>query len=265
MRRTVQGISLAVFNLGLFFQQKGVCVPILHCHSCPLASFACPIGVLGHYASYLIFPFLAVGIIGVIGVLLGRALCGWVCPFGLIQDLLYKIPGRKLRLPGWARLPKYAVFVGLVLLVPMFLGVDSPWFFCRWCPVATFEAAIPNAVTAGGFSDALSAAIRLSILGIVLVAAVASQRSFCIALCPIAAMMAPFNRISALYLRRNPARCTDCGLCVSPCPARQVSDIERGILPGDSDLDCTLCLDCTKQCPHEGALHATLLGPRRGA
>ena len=263
MRRIAQGISLAAFNLGILFQQKAVCIPILHCHSCYLASFACPIGVLGHYASYLILPFLAVGIIGVIGALLGRALCGWVCPFGLIQELLYKIPSPKFRFPPWFRLLKYPVFVGSVLLVPIFVGVLSPWFFCRWCPVATFEAAIPNAIARGGFEDTASAFVRLSILGIVLVTAVISHRAFCIGLCPIGAMMAPFNRISAIYLRRNPAKCTECGACVSACPTRQVADVKRGILPGDSDLECILCMDCTKKCPHDGALHATVLGPRR--
>jgi len=263
MRRIVQGISLVAFNLGAFFQQKQVCIPILHCHGCVLASFACPIGLMGQYAQYLIFPFLAIGIMGVIGALLGRALCGWVCPFGLIQDLLYKIPSHKFRLPTWFRLPKYFVLLALVVLVPMFLGVFHPWFFCRWCPVATFEVTIPNAISQGGFEDPANAVARLAILGLVLVMAITSARSFCIGLCPIGAMMGPFNRVAALYLRRNPAKCDECGACVSTCPARQVADAQRGKLPGDSDFECMLCLECTKQCPHEGALHATFLGPRR--
>lgn len=263
MRRTVQAISLVAFNLGALFQQRAVCIPILHCHSCVLASFACPIGLLGHYASWMIFPVLAVGIIGVLGAFFGRALCGWVCPFGLIQDLLHKIPSPKWRLPTWFRLPKYFVFVVAVLAVPMLLGVGSPWFFCRWCPVATFEVAIPNAIMQGGFADAVGAAMRLSVLALVLVMVVTSERAFCIGLCPIGAMMAPFNRISALYLRRNAGKCNECGACVSACPARQVSDAKRGVLPGDSDLECVLCMECTKSCPHEGALHATVLGPRR--
>lgn len=263
MRRIVQGISLVAFDLGAFFQQKAVCIPILHCHSCVLASFACPIGLLGHYASYLIFPFLAVGIIGVIGAFFGRALCGWACPFGLIQDMLYRIPSPKFVLPAWFRLPKYFVLLALVLVVPLLLGVFHPWFFCRWCPVAAFEASIPNAAMQGGFPDPANAVVRLSVLGLVLVMSITSERAFCIGLCPIGAMMAPFNRISALYLRRNPDKCNECGACVSACPARQVSDAERGVLPGDSDLECVLCLECTRKCPHEGALRATVLGPRR--
>ena len=80
---------------------KWLCNPVLSCHSCALAWFACPIGVFVHYSGYHLFPFVALGSVLLVGVLIGRLLCGWVCPFGLVQDWLHKIRTPKLDLPPW--------------------------------------------------------------------------------------------------------------------------------------------------------------------
>ena len=83
---------------------KNYCVPGLSCYSCPGALGSCPIGslqaVLGS-RNYR-FAFYVFGFLMMVGALCGRFVCGWLCPFGLVQDLLHKIPlGKKLRrLPG---------------------------------------------------------------------------------------------------------------------------------------------------------------------
>ena len=88
-------IHLPNFFKGGIYQGKGkaVCVPGLNCYSCPAASGACPIGsfqaVVG--SSKFGFSYYITGFLILIGVLLGRFVCGFLCPFGWLQDLLHKI------------------------------------------------------------------------------------------------------------------------------------------------------------------------------
>ena len=103
-------------------QPKSVCVPVLNCYSCPGALGACPIGSLQSTlaGTALKFPFYVVGLLLLFALCLGRVICGWLCPFGLVQDLLYKIPSPKLHKNAFTQklsLLKYAVAVIFVLLV----------------------------------------------------------------------------------------------------------------------------------------------------
>lgn len=95
-----------------------VCSPVFHCYSCPWALFACPIGVMANFSALHVFPFLAVGTLVIIGALFGSFICGWVCPFGFLQDLIGRIPTRKFELPSWMGYARYVVLVLLVFAIP---------------------------------------------------------------------------------------------------------------------------------------------------
>ena len=73
---------------------KHACVPGLNCYSCPGATGACPIGSLQAVIGSWNFKmaYYVIGFLIFVGALLGRLVCGFLCPFGLIQDLLNKIP-----------------------------------------------------------------------------------------------------------------------------------------------------------------------------
>ena len=86
-------------------QSKAVCIPGLNCYSCPGAVGACPLGSLqnalasaGHRTGWYVF-----GILILFGVMLGRTVCGWLCPLGLVQELLHKIPVPKIRRSRFTR------------------------------------------------------------------------------------------------------------------------------------------------------------------
>ena len=120
---------------------KGVCFPGLNCYSCPGALAACPIGALQAELTEkgFRFPFYALGFLTVFAALFGRAVCGFLCPFGLFQDLLDKIPFKKKwkRLPGEKilRLGKFVMLILLVILLPMMVldivGQGRQWF-CKY-------------------------------------------------------------------------------------------------------------------------------------
>ena len=102
-RKVIQIISTFLYNPNIFnfFEgkiykgnAKSVCVPGLNCYSCPGAIGSCPLGSLQNSIAnpLLKFPFYILGLLLLFGILLGRTICGFLCPFGLIQELLYKIP-----------------------------------------------------------------------------------------------------------------------------------------------------------------------------
>ena len=161
-KNIIQLISTFITNANLkgFFEgkiftgsTKVACVPGLNCYSCPGAMGSCPIGSLQAVIGSKKFSisYYVLGIMIFIGALFGRLVCGLMCPFGFIQDLLYKIPTKKFKIPKVIDKPlrylKYLILLVFVILLPMFLtnkfGLAAP-YFCKWiCPAGALEGAIP--------------------------------------------------------------------------------------------------------------------------
>lgn len=256
-RPWVQGLSLVGLNLsfGPFasWQAKGVCLPVMNCHSCTLAIFGCPIGMLSHYAGYRVFPFLIAGMLLMAGALAGRFFCGWICPFGTLQDALFKIRTRKWTLPRWAPGIKYAVLGLMVFLFPWLWGELTLASFCRWCPPTTLQVTVPNLIS--GAIDAITPllALKLVIMALVFGVCVGYTRFFCRVLCPIGALMALSNHFSLWRVGPLRGRCVSCVACDLKCPTR-VSPGERlaAGLPASRHADCVVCHDCTLGCVRAG-------------
>ena len=119
-RKLIQLYSALLFNCylkgyvtGDIFKgvTKNVCTPGLNCYSCPGAVTACPLGAIQNafYDSGKRAPYYMLGILMLYGVLLGRWICGWLCPFGFVQELLYKIKTPKIKKNPVTRVPAPAV------------------------------------------------------------------------------------------------------------------------------------------------------------
>lgn len=126
---------------------KSLCVPGLNCYSCPAAAASCPIGALQSVigSSKFHFAYYVVGFLILIGVLLGRVVCGFLCPFGWFQELLHKIPTKKFSTKKLHFLTylKYVILVVFVIVLPMTVvnevGMGDP-FFCKYlCPAGILE------------------------------------------------------------------------------------------------------------------------------
>ncbi len=234
---------------------KNVCVPGLNCYSCPAAAGACPLGSLQSFLSGGTFPAYVLGFLILAGVLLGRAVCGFLCPFGWIQELLHRAGG-KLRRPKIPertdrvlRRIKYAVLAVLVIGLPLFLkgpyGAGVPAFCKYLCPAGTLEAGVPLAAAEPAVRSSLGGMFvwKAAVLAAVLTASVLVFRPFCKYLCPLGAVYALFNRVSLFRLRVEDARCISCGKCESGCPmqVRVLSDINSG--------ECIRCGKCMTGCP----------------
>ena len=236
---------------------KGFPCPTLNCYACPLARFACPIGSLQHYAAIRAMPFYLMGVFGVTGFSVGRAPCGWLCPFGFIQDLLYKIKTFKIQIPRFMSYLKFAILVIVAILLP-YLTHES--WFSKVCPVGLLEGGIPiiawNPKT-GGLAELRHLIgwlffAKLGILMFILGLSVISKRPFCRLFCPLGAILAVFNKVSLLQInrKRGEYNCEDCNMCKSVCP------MDVNIYQDLTDIDCIRCGKCIYECP-EGALFIT--------
>ncbi|WP_283683607.1 4Fe-4S binding protein [Parablautia sp. Marseille-Q6255] len=234
---------------------KNICVPGLNCYSCPGALGSCPIGslqaVLG--ARNFRFSFYLLGFFMVIGAIFGRFVCGWLCPFGLIQDLLHKIPFpfKRKNLPGHRLLVylKYVVLVVMVILLPLvatdFLGQGRPWFCQYLCPSGTLLAGIPLTLT----NEPLRAAAgflfqwKLLILIVCVVGAIAYYRPFCKYLCPLGAVYGLFHPIAFYRYEVDEEKCTRCGKC------QRVCKMDIPVWKEPNSRECIRCGACVRACP----------------
>ncbi len=276
-RFRVQLAALVGFN-SYFLSSSGkhLCIPVLNCYACPIGIVACPVGSLSAFAYARLIPFYIIGFLGIVGVTLGRALCGWACPFGWLQDMLCRLPTRKWRLPRGANSLKYALLVVLVIGLPAVVGAGrqatgpdrvveetaGALDYCALvCPAGTLQAGVPGLITSPELRSRASwrTANKLLILLAVLALMVVSRRSFCRALCPLGAMMAATSRVCLLRLQTDPDLCTRCMRCVAVCPTRSRM-VPSAAGQKEATAECILCLDCVRACPEAGALGARLAG-----
>ena len=236
---------------------KNLCVPGLNCYSCPGAAGTCPIGamqaVIGNWNFK--FAFYAAGFLVFVGALMGRFVCGWLCPFGLIQDLLYKIPfPRKLRTFKGDRLLrklKYVVLLFFVILLPMFLvdvlGQGAPYFCKLICPVGTLEGGIPLVLLNKSMHGALGwlYAWKIVLLLFTVFLSILIYRPFCKYICPLGAVYSVFNPISVFRYRIDREKCVGCDACAKVCKM-QVNPAENPNHP-----ECIRCGQCKKACPKQ--------------
>ena len=232
---------------------KAVCVPGLNCYSCPAAAASCPIGALQAVigSSKFQFAWYVVGFLIFAGALLGRVVCGFLCPFGWFQELLHKIPAKKFSTRRVRILTylKYGILALFVIVLPMTVvnevGMGDP-FFCKYlCPQGVLEGAIPLSLANSGIRAALGKLFtwKFSILLSVIVLSVLFYRPFCKWLCPLGAFYALFNRASLFQMKVDKSKCVSCGKCARACKM----DVDVTKTPNHTE--CIRCGMCIRACP----------------
>lgn len=234
---------------------KQLCVPGLNCYSCPGAFGSCPIGSLQATLDSANFKmaFYVFGFLMFFGSIFGRVVCGWLCPFGLVQDLLYKIPlfKKKKSLPGHKHLVriKYVILLVFVILLPSVIknaaGTGSPWFCEYICPSGTLLGGIPLVLSNVSLRAAagLRFAWKVALLVLVIAGSIKFFRPFCKYLCPLGAVYSLFNGVAVLRLKVDSDKCVSCGACARACKM----DVEPFKTPNSPE--CIRCGDCVRACP----------------
>lgn len=233
---------------------KYACVPGLNCYSCPGAFASCPMGALQAALNErkVKVPFAVLGFLFLFGSIFGRFICGWLCPFGLFQDLLHKIPifRKRKQLPGHDILKygKYVVLFGLVGIGSLFVfsGFAKVPAFCKYlCPSGTFMGAIPLLAA----NEALRAQAgglffwKFGILIVLVILSMKVYRPFCQYLCPLGAVYGWFNRFSLVQVHWQKEACTSCMACKKACPV----DLPPEKISVSSEcIKCGKCVDACK-------------------
>ena len=294
LRRVSQSFFLLALN-PYFFMYRGLCFPVMNCWACPAAAYGCPVGAIGEFLVVGAVPLIAIGLLILAGAFIGRMICGWVCPFGFLQDLMAKIPWpkKKLRFPPALAYAKYAFLLVTVIWIPLAVGIrrsdwtsPSDYFFCNICPAGTLEAAIPVRISAIIWPDAapevasadgatalaatptdpvadlvsfLLTNPRMWILYAFLALFVLYRRPFCRGMCPIGAVFALLNRFSMLRLRVDKEDCKECGICEKKCP------VDNRLFAAPAAQDCIRCLECVDNChKHAVEVGTASARPREG-
>ncbi len=226
---------------------KNMCVPGLNCYSCPGAIGACPLGSLQNalIESKTRTPSYIFGIIILFGLMLGRTICGFLCPVGLGQELLYKIKTPKLKKSKATRILsyfKYLLLIALVVILPLSLAIPA---FCEYiCPAGTFEGGL--GLLSNIKNETLLAVLgplftwKFAVLVAVVVGSVFIFRFFCRFFCPLGALYGFFCKIALIGVKLDKNKCTDCGLCIGACKM----DVKKV-----GDHECINCGECISVCP----------------
>ena len=259
-----QIIFLFSANIGALGIKTGFCFPFFYCNACPAASSACPLRSmeLSVYKVFynpnnfslklFLYPII---ILGGIGILTGRAVCGWACPIGLLQRTTgriarffkKKIPFFKRigqhKIERYLRYSKYLLLIVLVFLTSIFIG----FVFTDICPIGMLTGTFPIMILRPGVyvpSSYFYPTLVILILFLFLIFLV--ERGWCRYFCPVGAFLAPFNKISVIHMNVEVNKCKHCNLCSDVCPMGiNVPYMNR-------DPECILCGKCVSECPYNG-------------
>ena len=234
---------------------KQLCVPGMNCYSCPGAKGSCPIGALQAVigSPKFKFSYYVVGFLFFVGALIGRGVCGYLCPFGLVQDLLHKIPFLKkietFKGDKALRKAKYLILLVFVILLPLFLvdiiGQGAPYFCKLICPVGMMEGGIPLVLMNKSMRGAIGFlyAWKGLILILTIFLSIVIYRPFCKYICPLGAIYSLFNSVSLFRYTLDHQKCIHCGRCKAVC------EMQCDPVKNCNDLECIRCGKCKNACP----------------
>ena len=235
---------------------KNICGPGLNCYSCPGAITACPLGSIQNALteSKTKTPTYVFGIILLYCIILGRTICGYLCPAGLLQELLYKIKTPKLKKSQVTRIlsyTKYVILFILVIGVPLMYALQENNMpvpgFCKYiCPIGTFEGGVFLLIPSSNsdYYGMLGALFswKFLVMLIIVLAAIFIYRVFCRFLCPLGALYGLFNKLSIIGIKVDKEKCSDCHACINVCKM-DVKEV--------GDHECINCGECISHCKEE--------------
>lgn len=205
-----------------------------------------------HTTNLLNFSIL-LGVLGM-AMLSGRSFCGWICPLGTVQDYIHNLkyrllPAQQERLslpkqqPGKINLNSVQQQKLRYLKYFILAAVIG---FSVWTVYPPLHSICPARAL---FSFQLTTPLLWLVLVLFVISSLLVERFSCRYLCPLGAVLAPFNKISPLRLTANRDKCSGCGQCSSECPMN-IQDIPSNL----RSSECIQCLNCQDSCPVDDLL-----------
>ena len=262
----IRWISMIVLSFMMIF--GGILLNARY-ESIAIPVFACPVNFselteascfyLSHFPELLAhgIPATIIFLVSTLAfaIIFGRTICGFFCPMGLAQDILYKAR-QALKVNGLAmndRKYKYFVPVKWLMIILFFALVYAGGDFCEFCP-----AVVLSPVAAG---IAWSLYFSGFFMIIVLIASFFKRRAFC-NICPLGYLIGLLHKIQPFKIKKDCTACTECGACYEACPMgiKQIyTEREKTVV---SDANCIMCGECIRCCPEDNALYMTFVGKK---
>ncbi len=250
-RRIIQLISL--ISLNSYFKGfinrinyggslKKICIPVINCWSCPSALTGCPIGAIEVYVKSGQIPYVPILYILVPGALLGRFFCGFICPAGFLQELLFRFKTKKFKIN---RNLSYLPVFSLIFSVIIFSYLSSQAWFSRYlCPIGTIQASIPWVILDEGIRNNIGGVFiyKIFFLIFLILMCIFVFRFFCRVLCPLGFVLGVFNKVAFLKIRYFGENCDRCTNCKDICP------VELKIPEEVNNFQCIRCMNCVNIC-----------------
>lgn len=286
LRLIVQLISFVILVYGGYFAiDFGSRLPTFSCAFVEGNGGACFLISLQHQLARPLPAFLGsagikllttIGIVALLAIVLNKAWCGWICPFGFMQDLITKLRNAldfDLSRLSWAAGRRYRpvkyILLALLILLPLAIGNlglsrDFTAPFCQLCPARPLMPLLVGDLTEFHIDFSSLPGLILTTAAIVLVGlfftAAFVKRRFLCSYCPMLAFLSLFDKIGLVSLKKDGQRCTRCGNCYRACPM-EIREIETEKQKTNLvTQDCILCLRCIESCPESKALKATFAG-----
>ena len=283
----VNALAITLIYPSFKFQPIPFGLPILASINSPYTVIYSSLDLLQLELSQPEFPWIVIGSILLIGAIVGRAFCGWVCPIGFIQDIITTLKNKldfvSPRTHKSGKKFKYfvlfltflfsgtlglALYSGNGLEYKSALGVFATGPFTAISPDGTLFGTVPALIRLASENigsilskpptiqevwDQLTKvppllALRLLILLGFFGAAWKVPRFWCRYVCPTGALMAILQKHSFAGIKRDPVKCTKCPHCEVKCPM-QINILD---LPWEkfNDPECIMCMECIDACPH---------------
>ena len=186
-------------------------------------------------------------------ILLGRAICGFLCPMGLLQDITHTVR-QKIKVEGISMTDKMYDFLVPIKWMMVFLMLGLTFLvgnFCNFCPViavSPFLAGIQTSLYFSGFFMVL-----------VIIGSFFKRRFFCL-ICPLGVLIGLLHKISPFRIKKDCTACTECGACYEACPMGIKEIYTEREKEDVTSMDCIMCGECIKKCPEDKALCMTFAG-----
>ncbi|MBN2510589.1 MAG: 4Fe-4S binding protein [Spirochaetales bacterium] len=191
----------------------------------------------------------------VIAFIFKRGFCGWICPFGGLQELTGLI-GKKMMKRQFAmphRLDKYLRYVkyGVLAVSAVMAWVTATLWISPYDPWAAYAHLGEGVIAVWD-----EFAVGLVFLALTFVGSFFYDRFFCKYLCPMGAFLGIASKVGLAKISRNADTCIDCGLCTKKCPM----NIDVAKAEDVRSAECINCQRCVETCPKKGALENRIAG-----
>ncbi|NHI91818.1 MAG: 4Fe-4S binding protein [Candidatus Lokiarchaeota archaeon] len=278
-RFIIQLSSFLLFNFGFYIYIQylfvGIILPINSGFGSQFTIIQGAWNVIERSLSLAIIPFLAIGILILFSILFGRLTCGWICPFGFIQDMISKLPTKKTKLKqetegtfAWLVL----IIIGISLIAALFVGYLpiirgdvaylGPFTYGLWSQLDPYNflfSILPQTLrentlnlSVGFFEFFVQNPIFVvQVIFTCLVFALQYwlTRIYCRFLCPTGGCMGYLSNYGFLGLKRDPVTCNKCRKCEDACPMNV--PILKLEIKRMRHRSCILCLECVASCPEK--------------